>query len=233
MRGATRGSRYADATRTKFKKPTRLECMMQDLPKLLAKELGNSAKVGFTTMERWLTFSPAKNAPDAGAAAAAAGAPPGSPASSEADVYAAFRATLVAASGTVIEQGAEQTFAGMPVTLLPCIVLAPSFAAGGSAELARRFHGGRISGRSSLVVEGDVEVSGLDLDGALVLRATQGAKLSVRGLNVRNRGWEFVPADAPEVLKMRGFRLVKHETKEVEVTEGRWILGPDGLARDE
>ena len=29
------------------------------------------AKVGFTTMERWLTFSPAKNDPVAGAASAA------------------------------------------------------------------------------------------------------------------------------------------------------------------
>ena len=86
--------KYKDETRTTFKKPTRLECMMQDLPKLMAKELGNSANVGFTTMERWLTFSPAKNAPDAGAASAAKGSPPGSPASSEADFYAAFRTIL-------------------------------------------------------------------------------------------------------------------------------------------
>ena len=39
-------SRYADETRTTFKKPTRLECMMQDLPKLLVKELKGAAKVG-------------------------------------------------------------------------------------------------------------------------------------------------------------------------------------------
>ena len=69
--------RYKDATRTAFKKPTRLECMMQDLPKLLSSELGGSARVGFTTMERWLSFSPAKNAPDAAALSAQAGAPPG------------------------------------------------------------------------------------------------------------------------------------------------------------
>lgn len=40
-----------------FKSPTRLECMMQDYPKLLSP----TAKVGFTTMERWLCFSAVKN----------------------------------------------------------------------------------------------------------------------------------------------------------------------------
>lgn len=36
--------RYADATRTKFKSSTRLECMMQDFPKTLTPD----HKVGFT-----------------------------------------------------------------------------------------------------------------------------------------------------------------------------------------
>lgn len=38
--------KYADETRTKFKSPTRLECMMQDLPKMF----GPEALVGFTTI---------------------------------------------------------------------------------------------------------------------------------------------------------------------------------------
>ena len=37
--------KYKPGSRTEFKKPTRLECMMQDFPKLMAKELGDSAKV--------------------------------------------------------------------------------------------------------------------------------------------------------------------------------------------
>ena len=37
--------KYADETRTKFKKPTRLECMMQDLPRMF----DSSCLVGFTT----------------------------------------------------------------------------------------------------------------------------------------------------------------------------------------
>jgi UDP-sugar pyrophosphorylase len=38
--------KFKDAARTAFKKPTRLECMMQDFPK----SLPPSAAVGFTTM---------------------------------------------------------------------------------------------------------------------------------------------------------------------------------------
>ena len=52
--------KYKDETRTDFKKPTRLECMMQDIPKLFQKELGSDVSVGFTMLDRWFTFSPAK-----------------------------------------------------------------------------------------------------------------------------------------------------------------------------
>lgn len=37
--------KYKAGDRTEFKKPTRLECMMQDFPKLMSKELGDSTKV--------------------------------------------------------------------------------------------------------------------------------------------------------------------------------------------
>jgi len=49
--------------RTEFKKPTRLECMMQDIPKLFQKEMGSEANIGFTMFDRWFTFSPAKVRP--------------------------------------------------------------------------------------------------------------------------------------------------------------------------
>jgi UDP-sugar pyrophosphorylase len=52
--------KYKDETRTEFKKPTRLECMMQDIPKLFQKEMGKEANIGFTMFDRWFTFSPAK-----------------------------------------------------------------------------------------------------------------------------------------------------------------------------
>eukprot|EP01083_Nonionella_stella_P242965 847070_1 len=49
--------KYADAGRTTFKKPTRLECMMQDYPKLL----GPDVSVGFTQLDRWMSFAAVKN----------------------------------------------------------------------------------------------------------------------------------------------------------------------------
>jgi UDP-sugar pyrophosphorylase len=52
--------KYKDDTRREFKKPTRLECMMQDIPTLFQKEMGKEAKIGFTMFDRWFTFSPAK-----------------------------------------------------------------------------------------------------------------------------------------------------------------------------
>jgi UDP-sugar pyrophosphorylase len=90
--------KYKDSSRTAFKKPTRLECMMQDVPKLFQKELGNKAleNVGFTSFERWFTFSPAKNALEAGQADVAAGSSaPGTMSSSESDVYVQNQRKLV------------------------------------------------------------------------------------------------------------------------------------------
>jgi UDP-sugar pyrophosphorylase len=49
--------KYADETRTKFKSPTRLECLMQDVPKLVK----NGEKVGYTYFDRWFCFTACKN----------------------------------------------------------------------------------------------------------------------------------------------------------------------------
>jgi UDP-sugar pyrophosphorylase len=49
--------KYADEARTKFKAPTRLECLMQDVPKLIK----HGEKVGYTYFDRWFCFSACKN----------------------------------------------------------------------------------------------------------------------------------------------------------------------------
>ena len=76
-----------------------------------------------------------------------------------------------------------------------------------------------ISARSTLIIEGEgkVTIHELELDGALRIRATAGAIVDVRGLVVRNRGWELTPVDTAEELaalpvpeQMRGFRLERH-----------------------
>lgn len=76
--------KYADATRTKFKKSTRLECMMQDFPKSLPAD----ARVGFTSINQtWAAYSPVKNDPASAAAKAQEGDPSHSATSGEFDVY--------------------------------------------------------------------------------------------------------------------------------------------------
>ena len=57
--------KYANSEKSIFKSPTRLECMMQDYPKLLS----SSGQVGFTSFEAWYCFSPAKANIEASAAA--------------------------------------------------------------------------------------------------------------------------------------------------------------------
>lgn len=49
--------KYKDESKDVFKSATRLECMMQDFPKLLDKD----SKVGFTCYDRWFCFSAVKN----------------------------------------------------------------------------------------------------------------------------------------------------------------------------
>ena len=47
---------------------------------------------------------------------------------------------------------------------------------------------------STLVLEGEgLHLEGLELDGALVIKAAPGARVSVRGLKVSNEGWVMVP----------------------------------------
>lgn len=55
--------------------------------------------------------------------------------------------------------------------------------------------------RSTLVLEGEgLHLEGLELDGALVIKAGPGARVSVRGLKVSNEGWAMVPL--PEDLSL-------------------------------
>ena len=49
-----------------------------------------------------------------------------------------------------------------------------------------------ISKDSALVIEGaDVELRSLDLDGAMWVEVSPGAKLTVDGAKVHNRGWKW------------------------------------------
>ncbi|KAJ8600506.1 hypothetical protein CTAYLR_010064 [Chrysophaeum taylorii] len=198
--------KYADATKTKFKKPARLECMMQDYPKVLpAEEL-----VGFTSVANWIAFSPCKNA----TADAVGKTPPACALSAEADQYFHCAEMLRLRGCAVSKMTSAETWDGITSDILsPSIVLAPSVAVS-YTDLKTKFPAPdfvTISAASTLVLSGDVTVRSLNLDGGLVIKGTKNAKITVLECLVKNSGFKRVeaPDDAPESTRIRGYETVK------------------------
>jgi len=215
--------KWADADRSKFKSATRLECLMQDFPKLCNHE----DKVGFTQLERLMCFTCVKN----NVKDAVSKQPQDCAFSAEADIYASD-AHLLRLSGAEVEIEAPDntTFSGISAELGARIVLHPSFCIC-LEELKSKVRGKiKISKRSSLVVEGDVVIDGLDLDGALELSGTG----DLRGLTVQNAGQRIVsiPEDElsrqPPSFQIRGYVCAKGEVERVHATgaaETKFISG--------
>lgn len=219
--------KYKDAEKTVFKKPTRLECMMQDFPTTLVGD--ETLRVGFTSLASELCFSPVKNATADGAALQAKGSPPGTAATGEADQN---RATceLLRSLGCVVREGGKVTFGGIDVRSGPDCILKPSFAAC-MTEFRKKFPNPsavKISGRSSLVLSGDgLVIESLDLDGALLVECEEGASGVIRDLSVTNKGWVKVADEASEdeVIRMRGYYMSKLETEKIVFKQDGRIEG--------
>ncbi len=203
--------KYADATRTTFKKPTRLETMMQDLPKLF----GPDEKVGVSIFDRRWSFSANKNNMADAAAKHQTGSPPESAATAESDFYLVGRMRL-AAAGAKVEEAAEELILGVPLTPGPKVLLRPSFAMA-LAEAREKISGCSISGEATLILDGkDIVLEDVDLAGcsALVIKACDGAKVTVKG-TFENDGFELVKLtekelagdNVPEYLRIRGYRF--------------------------
>ena len=209
--------KYVDDTKTVFKKPTRLECMMQDFPTILDGE--ESKFVGFTSIAADLCFSPVKNATADGVKLQSKGTAPGVAATGEADQYAAIR-KIMSSIGCKVDNATPAVFDGIELIPGPEIVLKPSFVVC-PAEYKKQFPNPskiKISSRSSLVVKGNgVVIESLDLDGALVIECEEGASGVIKDLVVKNKGWKKVADDSSEkeYIRIRGYRLEKTETKHI------------------
>eukprot|EP00457_Paulinella_chromatophora_P003361 gb/GEZN01003368.1/.p1 GENE.gb/GEZN01003368.1/~~gb/GEZN01003368.1/.p1 ORF type:complete len:666 (-),score=109.55 gb/GEZN01003368.1/:197-2167(-) len=208
--------KYADKEKTVFKKPTRLECMMQDYPK----ELDASVKVGFTSFPRWMAFSAVKNNVTDAAATQKATGVSGSAAEGEDDIYEVSRRFLRSAGVNIPEPATTTSYLNIKVKGGAKISLSPAFAVT-QAELRSKFTGNNtITG--TLVVEGggDVTFENVTIKGALVIKTVPGVKLHVHDITVDNKGYNFIPVakDAPERLQIRGYSLQKDGAKEVVYT---------------
>ena len=229
--------KYKDATRTEFKKPTRLECMMQDIPKLFQKELGAEANIGFTMFDRWFTFSPAKNSLEAGQEAVKGGnTAPGTMSSAESDKYIQNQRKLkhLGVDVPVTNDEDLMEIAGIPVTPGPRIILCPAFGIT-QKEYEEKILGPiQISKNSALVLEGHhLKIKNLQVDGALVIRTGEDTHVTVDGLSVKNAGWELVPLDPkqeyPEDVRIRGYTMKKTETAEYILNEpGEFVIDASG-----
>mmetsp|Transcript_438 Transcript_438/g.1471 ORF Transcript_438/g.1471 Transcript_438/m.1471 type:complete len:583 (+) Transcript_438:178-1926(+) len=194
--------KWADDSKSKFKSPTRLECMMQDFPRLCIEE----DNVGFTGLKRSMCFTCVKN----NLADAAKKKPPDCALSAEADIYTcnAELLKLAGGSGVTIEAPARVTFLGITSQIGARIILEPSFAI--SLEAMKEKVNGqiRISRKSVLILDGDVSIDGLQLDGALKVSGKGGLKDKV----VKNASRPLV--DIPKAsldtvepsLQIRGYK---------------------------
>lgn len=241
--------KYKDSSKTVFKKPTRLECMMQDFPTVL--ESSETKKVGFTQVRADLCFSPVKNSNPDGAALQAKGVAAGTAFTGESDQYAAQR-LILKTRGVQIEDADYETYNHISAIPGPMIVLKPDFCCA-PAEYEVKFpfpDKVKISKRSSLVVRGPgVTIESLNLDGALVIDVDRGEEAIVRDLIVKNEGWVRIRDEdsSNEFVKMRGFRLDRRETKyidlrqdpkdndgigDIEDDETEWIIKENGSDDD-
>ncbi|CAK9030141.1 UDP-sugar pyrophosphorylase (UDP-galactose/glucose pyrophosphorylase) (UGGPase) [Durusdinium trenchii] len=215
--------KYADEAKTKFKKPTRLECMMQDYPKLLTDD--PDAKVGFTQMERFMCFSAVKNNPADAVGKLKGSGFAESASSGENDIYHNNRLLLSMTGVNVKTTNLDnESFLGLPVPVAAKVVLTPAFGVT-VKEIRDRFPSPdkvSISERSSLVLDGDIVVESLDLDGDLRITAAPGAKVVVKNLTVKNQGVEWVPVDfddqsVDEAMRIRGY--VKKENESLVINQ--------------
>ena len=102
--------KYKDSSKTSFKSPTRLECMMQDYPRTIPA----TSKVGFTLLEVWVAYSPVKNSPDEALAKAKAGNPSHSATTGELDIYRA-NCNILKHLGAKVEDPVKACFNGIDV----------------------------------------------------------------------------------------------------------------------
>ena len=225
--------KYADEKRTTFKKPARLETMMQDLPKLFPEDW----KVGVTVFDRAFAFSADKNNLADARAKAAAGGPPESGASAESDFYQGHRTRLRLAGASVAE-GESVPIQGIPFQRGARVVLHSSFALT-QADLRARVRGLRLEADATLIVSGDVQLDQVAVaaGASLLVCSEAGSSLQVRDAEVRNAGHALIPLSedemkggAPEDLRLRGFRMEKREGLELKAEGGGSWISAGGAA---
>lgn len=192
--------KYANAERTEFKSATRLECMMQDYPKLLT----STGEVGFTMYETWYCFSPAKNNIKDAAACVAKGIPSYGAAEAE---YNFFEWTnkMFELAGVEIERSQNKVdYNGMQFAFGPKVLLDPQCAIT-FKEIKQRFNGKcKICSEASMILcDSEVCFNNLELNTS-TLSCEMGTK--VPGHTIV---FEACSGNEPEIYQIRGYKPIR------------------------
>ena len=202
--------KYTDETRVKFKSPTRLECLMQDLPKLLK----SGEKVGFTSYDRWFCFSACKNNLKDACSKLKKNQSPESAFSVEQDIFIFNRKILEIIGKLEIqetEKANEIEVEGCKIKFEPKIIIYPEFSPT-VTELRDKLNNmkGKIkmTNNSTLVLKKDVKIEeGINLDG--FYEVVKDEKL-VECNNKKNKIYVKLEGENGEIYeKIRGYTVAK------------------------
>jgi UDP-sugar pyrophosphorylase len=165
--------KYVDETRKKFKAPTRLETLMQDVPKLVK----NGESIGNTYFDRWFCFSACKNNIHDACERLRKKESGESAFTVEREIFKYNEIILKDVLGKleVINTEPENTviIEDCKITFGPKIIIYPSFAASVTELRDKLNHmkkNIRMTNNSTLILKNDIMIDeGIDLDGYLVV----------------------------------------------------------------
>ena len=185
--------KYKDATRTSFLSPVRLECMMQDLPKLMNQKMN----VGDCSLPRWLCFSAAKNNVENALIQEEKTGYGESMFSMEEDYYKLFRKVLRRSSILIGEEEWDEEITpavGIPST--PIIILSPETALSVS-EMGMHFSGFvKMNKNSVLYLDGkNIHLKDVIIDGSILIQSTGEENTLLERKRIHNAGWRFVQSE--------------------------------------
>lgn len=185
--------KYVDETKTTFLSPSRLECMMQDLPKLMNQKMN----VGYCSLPRWLCFSAAKNNVENALIQEEKTGYGESMFSMEEDYYKLFRKVLRRSSILIGEEEWDEEITpavGIPST--PIIILSPETALSVS-EMGMHFSGSvKMNKNSVLYLDGkNIHLKDVIIDGSILIQSTGEENTLLERKRIHNAGWRFVQSE--------------------------------------
>ena len=204
--------KYVDDTRQKFKAPTRLETLMQDVPKLIK----NNGTEGYTYFDRWFCFSACKNNLHDACERLKKGESAECAFSVEREIFQYNERMMKDVIGKLevinTEPPNELIIGGCKVTFGPKIIIYPSFAATPTELRDKLKHMKKtikITNNSTLILKNDVMIDeGIDLDGYLIV--DKDLKEYVVCKNKKNVMYRLLKeGEGKDYEKIRGYTILE------------------------